>query len=51
MGIKSWIINRLEKDIESSAGHIELENLTEEDREKLFKQFGEGDDNLTEFLR
>lgn len=33
MGIKSWIINRLEKDVEPSAGHIELENLTEEDRE------------------
>lgn len=51
MGFKSWIINRLEKDIEPSAGHIELENLTEEDREELFKQFGEGDVNLTEFLR
>jgi shikimate kinase len=51
MGFKSWIINKLEKDIEPSAGHIELENLTEEDREELFKQFGEGDVNLTEFLR
>lgn len=51
MGFKSWIINKLEKDVEPSAGHIELENLTEEDREKLFKQFGEGDVNLTEFLR
>lgn len=51
MGIKSWIINRLEKDVEPSAGHIELENLTEEDREEMFKQFGEGDGNLTEFLR
>lgn len=51
MGFKSWIINRLEKDVEPSAGHIELENLTEEDREKMFKQFGEGDANLTEFLR
>lgn len=51
MGIKSWIINKLEKDVELSAGHIELENLTEEDREELFKQFGEGDVNLTEFLR
>lgn len=49
MGFKSWIINRLEKDVEPSAGHIELENLTEEDREKMFKQFGEGDVNLTEF--
>lgn len=51
MGFKSWIINKLEKDVEPSAGHIELENLTEEDREELFKQFGEGDVNLTEFLR
>ena len=51
MGIKSWIINKLEEDVEPSAGHIELENLTEEDREKMFKQFGEGDVNLTEFLR
>jgi len=50
MGIKSWIINRLEKDVEISAGHIELEDLTEEVREKMFKQFGEGDINLTEFL-
>ena len=51
MGIKSWIINKLEKDVEPSAGHIELEDLTEEDREKMFKQFGEGDANLTEFLK
>lgn len=51
MGIKSWIINRLEKHVEPSAGHIELENLTEEDREEMFKQFGEGDVNLTEFLK
>ena len=51
MGIKSWLISKLEKDVESSAGHIELENLKEEDREKMFKQFGEGDANLTEFLR
>lgn len=29
MKIKSWIINRLEKDVEPSAVHIELENLTE----------------------
>ena len=39
MGIKSWIINKLEKDVEPSVGHIELENLTEEDRKELFKQF------------
>lgn len=51
MGIKSWLINKLEKDVEKSAGHIELENLTAEDREELFKQFGEGDANLTKFLR
>lgn len=51
MGFKSWIISLLERDVEPSAGHIELENLTEEDREKMFKQFGEGDVNLTDFLR
>ena len=51
MGLKSWIINKLERDVEYSAGHIELEDLAEEDREKLFKQFGEGDDNLTKFLK
>lgn len=51
MGIKSWLINKLERDVEYSAGHIELENLAEEDREKMFKQFGEGDSNLTEFLK
>ena len=51
MGIKSWLISKLEKDVEASAGHIELENLSKEDREKMFKQFGEGDANLTEFLR
>lgn len=50
MGIKSWLINKLEKDVEPSAGHIELENLTEDDREEMFKQFGEGDANLTGFL-
>ena len=47
MGIKSWIINKLEKDVEASAGHIELEDLTEEEREEMFKQFGEGYINLT----
>lgn len=26
MGIKSWLISKLEKDVEYSAGHIELEN-------------------------
>lgn len=51
MGIKSWIINRLEKDIEPLEKHIELENLTEEDREEMFKQLGEGDANLINFLR
>ena len=51
MGLKSWIINKLERDVEYPAGHIELEDLAEEDREKLFKQFGEGDDNLTKFLK
>lgn len=37
MGFKSWIINKLEKDVEPSVGHIELENLTEKDREELFE--------------
>ncbi len=51
MDIKSWIINKLEKDVEYSAGHIELESLNDAEREKLFVKFGEEDDNLTNFLR
>ena len=51
MKIKEWIINRLEKDVESNGGHIELEALTEEERNKLFVEFGEGNPELTNFLR
>lgn len=51
MGIKQWIIKKLEKDVEATAGHIDLEELNEEEREKLFAQFGEGDKNLTSFLK
>ena len=50
MGIKEWIIRRLEKDVEFSAGHIELEALSDEDRKKAFRTFGEGDSNLEKFL-
>jgi len=50
MGIKEWIISKLEKDIEFSAGHIELETLSDEDRKKAFKTFGEGNSNLEKFL-
>ena len=45
------IIKKLEHDIEPDAGHIELENLTEEERSKLFIKFGEGNTDLTNFLR
>lgn len=51
MGLKERIIKRLEKDVEYTAGTIDLESLDEEKRENLFKQFGEGDKNLTEFLK
>lgn len=51
MGVKEWIIKKLEKDVESTAGHIDLETLSEEERNKLFEQFGEGDKNLTLFLK
>lgn len=50
MTIKEWIIKRLEEDVEPNAGHINLEEKSEEERKKLFEEFGEGDDNLTEFL-
>lgn len=51
MGVKDWIIKKLENDVESDAGHINLEELDEEAREELFIKFGEGDKNLTTFLK
>lgn len=51
MNIKERIIKKLERDIEPSIGHINLEELSEEERNKYFIQFGEGDDNLTNFLK
>jgi len=51
MNIKEWFIKRLEKDVEVTAGHINLEDLNEEERNKCFIQFGEGDENLTSFLK
>ena len=51
MSIKEWIIKKLEKDVEATAGHINLEELNQEERNKCFIQFGEGDENLTSFLK
>lgn len=51
MGIKSWLISKLERDVESKAGHIDLEDLSQEERNTMFEQFGEGDPNLEGFLR
>ena len=51
MNIKEWIIKKLEKDVEATAGHINLEELNEEERNKCFIQFGEGDESLTAFLK
>lgn len=51
MSIKEWIIKKLEKDVERTAGHIDLEKLSEEERNKCFFKFGEGDENLTTFLK
>lgn len=51
MGLKERIIKRLEKDVEITGGRVDLETLDEEIREKLFKQFGEGDENLIGFLK
>lgn len=51
MKIKDWLIKKLEKDVEYTAGHINLEELDEEERSKCFIQFGEGDENLTSFLK
>ena len=51
MGIKSWLISKLERDVESTAGYVNLENLSDEERNSMFAQFGEGDSNLENFLR
>lgn len=51
MGLKERIIKMLEKEVEPSAGRIDLETLDEATRERMFQQFGEGDKNLTEFLK
>lgn len=51
MNIKEWIIKKLEKDVEPTAGNINLEELNEDERDKCFIQFGEGDGNLTSFLK
>jgi len=51
MNIKEWVIKKLEKDVEVTAGHINLEELNEEERNRYFAQFGEGDENLTSFLK
>ena len=51
MGIKDWIIKKLESIVEPTTGHIDLESLDDERRNELFKQFGEGDENLTKFLK
>lgn len=50
MNIKEWLIKKLEKDVEYSAGHIELESLSESDRQHAFSIFSEGDANLKKFL-
>ena len=51
MGIRDWLIEKLEKDVERTAGHIDLESLSEEERNNNFTQFGEGNANLTKFLK
>ena len=51
MGLKEKIIKKLEKDVEITAGTIDLNSVDDETREKLFQQFGEGDQNLTKFLK
>lgn len=50
MNLKEWIIKKLEKDVEYSAGHVELENLSENERQQAFYIFSEGDANLKNFL-
>jgi len=49
MGLKDWLIKRLEADL--IGGHINLEELSEDERNECFKKFGEGDENLTDFLK
>lgn len=51
MGLKERIIKWLENDVEPSAGRIDLESLDDDARENLFNQFGEGDKNLSRFLK
>ena len=51
MSLKDWLIKRLEKEVEPSAGHIDLESLDEDKRNEMFEQFGEGDEFLTRFLK
>ena len=51
MGIRSWLISKLERDVEADAGHIDLESLSAEERNSMFEQFGEGDSHLEAFLR
>ena len=45
------LIDRLEKDLAPSDETIDLNLLSEEDREKAFIQFGEGSRELTSFLK
>ena len=51
MGIKERLIKKLEDDVEYTAGYIDLGELSEDEREKRFIEFGEGDPNLTKFLK
>lgn len=51
MKIKEWMIKKLQKSIEPPAGSINLDELTEDERNKCFIQFEEGDKNLTTFLQ
>lgn len=50
MGLKDWLIKKLEYELEPDAGHIDLEKLSIEDRKAAFDQFSEGDKNLRIFL-
>ena len=51
MDVKNWLIRKLENEIENKAGSIDLESVSEEERERLFTKFGEGDYFLTKFLK
>lgn len=51
MSIKERIVKILERELEDRARYVDLEKLSEEEREKCFAQFGEGDENLTRFLK